>query len=62
VAAPLLDRDGKLHGAIAFLAFERAHVEARISRLNTGKPHRLAAFGARENADIRDTKQWIGLS
>ena len=59
---PLLDRDGKLHVAIALPTFERAHVEARLSRLNTGKPHRLAAFGARENADIRDTKQWIGLS
>jgi hypothetical protein len=56
VAHPLLDRDGKLHCVIALLAFERAHVEARLSRLNAGKPHRLAAFGARENADIGDTK------
>jgi hypothetical protein len=54
--APLLDRDGKLHCVIALLAFERANIEARLSRLNAGKPHRLAAFGARENADIRDTK------
>jgi hypothetical protein len=41
---------------IALLAFERANVEARLSRLNAGKLHRLAAFGARENTDIGDTK------
>jgi hypothetical protein len=41
---------------IALLAFERAHVEVRLSRLNAGKSHRLAAFGARENADICDTE------
>jgi hypothetical protein len=54
--SPLLDRDGELHGVIALLAFERAHVETRLSRLNARKPHRLAAFGARENADICDTE------
>jgi hypothetical protein len=54
--SPLLDRDGKLHGVIALLALERAHVEARFSRLNAGKFHRLAALGARENANIRNTK------
>jgi hypothetical protein len=41
---------------IALFAFERAHVEARLSRLNAGKFHRLAALGARENANIRNTK------
>ena len=54
--SPLLDRDGELHGVIALLAFERAHVEARLSRLNAGKFHRLAALGARENANIRNTE------
>jgi hypothetical protein len=54
--APLLDRDEKLYGAIALLAFERTHVEARLGGLDTGKSHRLAAFGARENANIRNTK------
>jgi hypothetical protein len=52
----LLDRDGKLHCVIALFAFERAHVEARLSRLNAGKFHRLAALGARENANIRNTE------
>jgi hypothetical protein len=41
---------------IALLAFERAHVEARLSRLDAGKPHRLAALGTGENADIGGTK------
>lgn len=54
--AAALDRDCKLHSVIALLAFERANVEARFGRLNAGKSHRLAAFGARENADICDTK------
>jgi hypothetical protein len=54
--ALLLDRDGKLHCVIALLAFERAHVEARLGRLNARKSHRLAALDARENADICDTK------
>jgi len=54
--APLLDRDGKLHCVIALLAFERAHVEAGLGRLNAGKLHRLAALDARENADICDAK------
>jgi hypothetical protein len=54
--SPLLDRDGKLHCVIALLAFERAHVEAGLGRLNAGKFHRLAALDARENADICDTK------
>jgi hypothetical protein len=44
----LLVRDGKLHCVIALLAFERAHIEARLSRLNFGKSHRLTAFAARE--------------
>lgn len=52
----LLDRDGKLHCVIALLAFERAHVEAGLGRLNAGKFHRLAALGAREHANIRNTK------
>ena len=52
----ILDRDGKLHCVIALLAFERAHVEAGLGRLNAGKFHRLAALDARENADICDTK------
>jgi hypothetical protein len=60
--APLLDRDGKLHGVIALLAFERAHVEARLSGHNAGKPHWLAALGARKDADIGDAKEWFGLS
>jgi hypothetical protein len=51
-----LDRDSKLHCAIALLAFERAHVETRLSRLNAGKLHRLATLSARKNADICDTK------
>jgi hypothetical protein len=51
-----LDRDGKLHGVFAFLAFERAHVEARLGRFNARKLHRLAAFGAWENANVCDTK------
>ena len=54
--APPLDRDGKLHGLITLLAFERAHVEARFSRLDAGKLHRLAALAARDNADICDTE------
>lgn len=54
--AHLLDRDGKLCCVIALLAFERAHVEAGLGRLNAGKSHRLAALDARENADICDTK------
>jgi hypothetical protein len=32
--SPLLDRDGELHGVIALLALERAHVETRPGRLN----------------------------
>jgi hypothetical protein len=55
--SPMLDRDCELHGVIALLAFERARVETRLSRLNAGKSHRLAAFGPRENADICDTEQ-----
>jgi hypothetical protein len=51
-----LDRDSKLHCAIALLAFERAHFETRLSRLNAGKLHRLATLSARENTDICDTK------
>lgn len=47
---PSLDRNGKLHGVITFLAFERAHVEARLNRLNAGKPHWLAATRAGQNA------------
>jgi hypothetical protein len=54
--SPLLNRDGELHGVIALLAFERAHVEAGLGRLNAGKFHRLAALDARDNADICDTK------
>jgi hypothetical protein len=54
--APLLDRDGKLHYLIALFAFEGAHVEARLSWHNAGKPHRLPALGAREDAEIGDTK------
>jgi len=52
----LLDRNGKLHLVIALFAFERAHVETRLSRLNAGKSHRLTALSARENANIPNTK------
>jgi hypothetical protein len=50
------DRDRKFDRVITLFAFERAHVEARITGFNAGKFHRLAAFGTRENADIGDTK------
>jgi hypothetical protein len=53
---PLLDRDGEAHILIAFLTFKRTHVKTRLSRFNAGKPHWLAANGARENTDIGDTK------
>jgi hypothetical protein len=41
---------------IAFVAVKGAQVETRLSRLNAGKSHRLAAFGARDNADFRDAE------
>jgi hypothetical protein len=50
------DRDRKFYGAVALRALERAHIEARLIRLNARKPHRLPAFGTPTSADFSDTE------
>jgi hypothetical protein len=52
----VVDRDRKSNGLTARLALEGAHVVTRPIRLDAGEFHWLAAFGARENADIRDAE------
>jgi hypothetical protein len=49
-AACTLNRDSELHRPIALSACEAAGIKARFTGFNAGKFHRLAAFGAEQNA------------
>jgi hypothetical protein len=58
---PLNGHEEAFAGA-ALWAFKGAQIETRFVRLDAGQPHRFAASGAVQNADLRNAKQWIGLS
>ena len=47
---------------IALCAFKGAQIEATFVRLNAGQPHRFAVSRPVQNSELRNTKNWFGLS